>query len=278
MKMLWNLGVNYAATTPLWYTLTEDQKYCHTGHRKEIHWLHLLEWKTLGIDKKSPNHAMKYDGRYRSFLKADKAHEKPNKPSHLQYPGFYHKFQLGTVQDYISYYQRVWEHVKHEYASVGDFSNTNAMMRESYMREIRDQILDAFDLKITIIFRDPVRRLYSQNHYYDFDSPDPLSWYGKIYRKWASVFGEERICPIVMEEFWDGQVDLLEDFLGINLDTIHPNCFAGDFKRHEYLADQWIDGDPKPLTPEHYQRLYKNMEDVYKDFEDTFGYIPKQWG
>ena len=148
MKMLWNLGVNYAATTPLWYTLTEDQKYCHTGHRKEIHWLHLLEWKTLGIDKKSPNHAMKYDGRYRSFLKADKAHEKPNKPSHLQYPGFYHKFQLGTVQDYISYYQRVWEHVKHEYASVGDFSNTNAMMRESYIREIRDQILDAFDLKI----------------------------------------------------------------------------------------------------------------------------------
>ena len=81
-----------------------------------------------------------------------------------------------------------------------------------------------------------------------------------------------------MEEFWDGQVDLLEDFLDIKIDKIHPNCFAGDFKRHEYLADQWIDGDPKPLTPEHYQRLYKNMEDVYKDFEDTFGYIPKQWG
>ena len=141
------------------------------------------------------------------------------------------------------------------------------------------RLLSACDYDVKSITLASSMSVYGNNdNAKETDVPDPLSWYGKIYRKWASVFGEERICPIVMEEFWDGQVDLLEDFLGIKIDTIHPNCFAGDFKIHEYLADQWIDGDPKPLTPEHYQRLYKNMEDVYKDFEDTFGYIPKQWG
>lgn len=274
MKMLWNLGVNYAATTPLWYTLSEDQKYCHTGHRKEIHWLHLLEWEFTGKKYKQP---VKYHGRYKSFLKSDKAHLKPNKPSHLQYPGFDYNFKLGNVNDYISYYHKVWHHIKPEYSSVGDFSNTFALMSKSFLESIRDDILNAFDLKITIILRDPVRRLYSQNLYYDYDRPDSLSWYGKIYKTWASVFGEDRICPIIMEEMWDGDTIKLEDFLGIKIDTIHPNCYSGDFKRHKFLADQWIDGDPKPLSRDHYQRLYSKIEAVYDDFKDTFGYIPKQW-
>jgi len=268
--MLWNVGVNYAATTPLWYTLTLDQKYCHTGHRKEIHWLYLLSEDR----EKNPE---KYEGRYKSFLKSDKAYLKPNKPSHLQNPGFYHNFHVGAIDDYISYYQKVWEHVKGEYSSVADFSNTLATMKVDYMNSIKDKILDAFDLKITMIFRDPVRRLYSSNQYYDFIKPDNISHYARIYKKFVSVFGEERVCPIIMEEFWDGQVDLLEDFLGIKINTIHPNCFAGDYQRHKDLEDQWIDGDPKSLTPEHYQRLYSNIEDVYKDFENKFGYIQKQW-
>ena len=71
------------------------------------------------------------------------------------------------MSDYISYYYKVWEHVKSEYSSVGDFSNTFAAMDESFLEIIRDDILNAFDLKITIIFRDPVRRLYAQNLYCD---------------------------------------------------------------------------------------------------------------
>ena len=35
IKLLLGAGVPYAATTPLWYTLALDNKYCHTGHRKE---------------------------------------------------------------------------------------------------------------------------------------------------------------------------------------------------------------------------------------------------
>ena len=62
--------------------------------------------------------------------------------------------------------------------------------------------------------------------------------------------------------------------------NLNPNELENwqlDELHNKDLEDQWIDGDPKSLTPEHYQRLYSNIEDVYKDFENTFGYIPKQW-
>ena len=37
--LLLNTGCGWAATTPMWLTLQRDNRYCHTGHRKEPLWL-----------------------------------------------------------------------------------------------------------------------------------------------------------------------------------------------------------------------------------------------
>tara|TARA_E500000331_G_scaffold199610_1_gene191756 strand:- start:4186 stop:5391 length:1206 start_codon:yes stop_codon:yes gene_type:complete len=37
--LLLNPGTGWAATTPMWLTLQRDNRYCHTGHRKEPLWL-----------------------------------------------------------------------------------------------------------------------------------------------------------------------------------------------------------------------------------------------
>ncbi len=41
--LLMNSGVAFSATSPLHYTLCWDNKYAHTGHCKEHHYLHILE-------------------------------------------------------------------------------------------------------------------------------------------------------------------------------------------------------------------------------------------
>ena len=42
-KFLLSGGTNFSASTPFFYTLAVDQQYCHTGHMKEMHYLHLTE-------------------------------------------------------------------------------------------------------------------------------------------------------------------------------------------------------------------------------------------
>jgi len=37
--LLLNTGTGWSATTPMWLTLQRDNRYCHTGHRKEPLWL-----------------------------------------------------------------------------------------------------------------------------------------------------------------------------------------------------------------------------------------------
>ena len=54
IKLLLGAGVPYAATTPLWYTLQWDHKYCHTGHKKEPQWLDILQ----------KQQEQKYNGKY----------------------------------------------------------------------------------------------------------------------------------------------------------------------------------------------------------------------
>ena len=43
IKLLLCAGPNYSATSPLFYTLCQDNRYCHPGHRKEWHYLHIMQ-------------------------------------------------------------------------------------------------------------------------------------------------------------------------------------------------------------------------------------------
>jgi len=63
--LLLNTGCGWAATTPMWLTLQRDNRYCHTGHRKEPLWLsqchyqHTVErdwFKTQNLGKHCGEH------------------------------------------------------------------------------------------------------------------------------------------------------------------------------------------------------------------------------
>jgi len=162
-----------------------------------------------------------------------------------------------------------------------------------FMEKIKPKLLEYFDIKVTMIFRDPVRRLFSacnRVHHFERDkiienfrkwvSSNQMEknvYYSDIYDNHCQVWGKDNVFPIVMEEF---STDKLSDFLGYRLVTAHQNCYYPDMgsKAPKYpgLSDQY-NSDKVDLDKETYEFALEHMNNVYKSFNTTFGYIPKRW-
>ena len=86
---------------------------------------------------------------------------------------------------------------------------------------------------------------------------------------------------VVMEELWEGETRALSNFLDFPINTVHENVYYPErgtkAPHYEYLRDQWI-SDIHDLDIKTWEYAMSNMGWVYKDFKDTFGYIPDKWG
>ena len=286
IKLLLNVGIPYAATTPLWYTLAWDNKYCHTGNCKEPHWLDVIQF-----EQQEKYGKIKKDRR-RWFLKVPTSYKKKGKPSEIQRTSFTSEeeqyfFSLPTsIEKYIEYFKKHWDSVKNEYQCVGAFSNSNCTLTKDFMMDIRDQILDVFDVKVIMVFRDPVRRLWSssfcnENHiFWEFENYKngdvSLDNYDVIYNNHCAVWGKQNVFPAIMEKIWKDTSEL-SDFLGYKIDKMHRNVYYPELgsksPHYEYLKDQWV-GETIDID---YDRLRSKLEWLYTDFERTFGYIPEEW-
>ena len=280
-KLLLNAGINHAATTPFYYTLSIDQKYCHAGHKKELHYLITTEkeWD-IYVEKISKLHSYNTDD--------------IKKPSVLnQWKWKLDAFEPPyTIEKYIQYQLKNWEHIKGDYQSVADFSNSNAAISEEHLKIVRDKLLEHFDVKCTVILRDPIRRMYSlskrnstfldklNNPKYDHIKHYQASLYCDyvgICKRWQDVWGA-RFMPVIMEEFWEDPFQL-SDFLEYPITKVHENVFYPErginFKKMDHLKDQW---SVKEEMDENSLEVAKTMmSHIYQEFEEYFGYIPSSW-
>ena len=226
--LLLNPGTGWAATTPFYYTLALDNKFTHAGHLKENSYLYTL---------KNPE--------YESYFL--KKWEK-NQDQHLVNENTLNHFSDEYMNDfingkrdidkYIDYYKKHFEEI--DRPSVADFSNYNLSMKEDDLKSIADKLREHFNIKVTMQFREPVKRFFSetgsiisfnknrksllnvykqdlrmtmliraQDHtglfLYRIKKRDFLNlcFYMKNYKKFANVFGRENVLPIIMEKFWD---------------------------------------------------------------------------
>ena len=226
--LLLNPGTGWAATTPFYYTLALDNKFTHAGHLKENSYLYTL---------KNPE--------YESYFL--KKWEK-NQDQHLVNENTLNHFSDEYMNDfinrkrdidkYIDYYKKHFEEI--DRPSVADFSNYNLSMKEDDLKSIADKLREHFNIKVTMQFREPVKRFFSetgsiisfnknrksllnvykqdlrmtmliraQDHtglfLYRIKKRDfsNLCFYMKNYKKFANVFGRENVLPIIMEKFWD---------------------------------------------------------------------------
>ena len=311
--LLLNIGTCFSASSPLHYTLGWDNKYCHTGHTKEHHWLYI---KQIGKKAWGRRNSQRKRAKRRDEEKAEGGYlakpliltgENPLIKDKINVDEFYKGDY--NIEAYIDYYEQLWDCIKYEYASCGDFSNQHFNLTEHFMMGIKDQLLEHFDLKFTVIFRDPIRRLFSAcsktcqhatghqvlderkdlvdpREYIKFCSDGALEQnckYAETVAKFERVWGKDRVYTIIMEELWSSREKMndLSWFLEFPLTKVHENCYYPDrgpnAPKYEYLKDQWC-SNTVALDKETWEYVRKRLDPVYKKFERHFGYIPEEWG
>ena len=272
IPLLLNFGTAYSATSPLWRTLQDDTKYLHTGHRKKTHWLWLLRNQDTNVERKfvlTPEPSAQVSSR--QHIKFTKEEED-------------YFFSLPTsIEKYIQYYKRHWDYLDGEFKSVGDFCNKMAVADEEYLCYLRDKLSEHFDVKITLVFRDPVRKIWSEARteysrmYNKKGGIRRSALYGEVYEKYARVFGEERVLPMVMERIWEDPSEL-SDFLGHPIPKMHRNAYYPErginIKEFPEFWDQWRN-EKNPID---YDRLRREFDLCYQDYKRVFGDIPVEWG
>ena len=290
-------GTGWSATSPLYMTLQCSNKCAHVGLKKEDHLLYHVysndawEWRKpdyqdLIRDSMSP--VWKYEwgrqSKYAFHKNLDEIHELYTKP---------------TLDTYINYYIRHYQRVKHEYSYVADFSNSNAQLPLSFLEKIAPELKKHFKIKVLMIFRDPVRRLYSElSHKYQNDEnlrkkyPTSKDYYWsylkignysinceyvKRIKYYKSVFDT---TTIISEDLWGGKNDALaklSNFLQFDIKNLWPNCYYPEMgtkaPHYENLADQY-ESDLEDLTHDDMVYGRKYLAKYYDEWYNYFGTTP----
>lgn len=306
-KFIMSSGTGWSATTPLWYTLQLDNQYMHTGLNKESEYIKkLLQNPTERFSGVVERIRKKSRWRSREEHKVRKEQtinknlflNQEDKDAFLKAP--------YTIEKYITYYKKLWESLQENncsYQAVGDFSNANYSIPEEFCHELVGKLSEEFDVKVLMIVRDPIRRLWSEiggfwgqkstrqwenekeviECLYDRITRRSLSLdYVQVIEKW------ERVCPIhvvIMEQLWEGdeqerEKQRLSDFLDYDIKKIHENVYSPDrgpnAPHYEGLPDQWT-SDKYWLQDELYNRV-KPLFHVYQQWVDKYGSLPLYWG
>tara|TARA_R100001510_G_C7632628_1_gene191258 strand:+ start:242 stop:1342 length:1101 start_codon:yes stop_codon:yes gene_type:complete len=191
-KFIISTGTGWSATTPLWYTLQLDNQYMHTGLRKEGAFLDMIRRSPIQrlmmerADKQRRGMTWTTKNRvWRKKVLADnkqlmedlKTDPQANTPggalAAVRRDLFFTQEEIDewlcfppTLDKYVNYYERHWENLQKNncpYKAVGDFSNANCNLDVPFMKELVSRLSETFDVKILMIVRDPIRRLWSEN-------------------------------------------------------------------------------------------------------------------
>lgn len=270
-----NAGVGWSATKPLCDTLS-DIGYAICPNRE-----HTTECNVL------------------YYL-----YEKQYKPVHANFywhtvhkrRGLDFVIKNTTLEWYIDY---IKSHIVDTHKGVSDFSNSNTDLPAYFLKQIAPVLEEEFDVRVTTIWRNPVRRSYSQMSAWYFEKwddshkkyPDSIRYwrsqlerpshllpdYVEVYKSWSSAF--KNVYPVIMEETWKDPSEL-SDFIGCKIDNMSQNLYfpeRGTQMPHKRgLEHQW-QSDMQDLTDEDLQYGRNRLEWVYNNFKNKFKRIPESW-
>ena len=270
-----NAGVGWSATKPLCYTL-DDVGYAVCPNRGKTTECNLLYY----------------------------LYERQYKPVHANF--YWHTLHKHrgldcvrkntTVEWYIEY---IKSHIVKSHKGVSDFSNSNTDLPLYFLKQIAPVLEEEFDVRVTTIWRNPVRRSYSQmsawykekwNDSYQ-KYPDSISYwrsqldspsyllpdYVKVYNTWSSAF--KKVYPVIMEDVWENPSGLSK-FIGHKIKKMHANVYYPERGTQrpeiEGLKDQWS-SDLQDLTEEDLQYGRNKLDWIYRNYKDQFKRIPESW-
>ena len=200
------VGHGWSATSPLYYTLAHNHKYCHGGHYKENKYLEHIYHYNRGdesiLNAKRFRFRQLFNGLKRDQEDGSKAMsfgERDRPPTVLHTSEVNNHWDSEFVNDffslphtfekYITYYKTHYEAIKDTYSAVSDFTVNNIYLSAKYVSLVARYLKPHFNVKILIIARDPVRRAWSHLQF---------QWFQK---------GKHRGCSDPYQLFWQSLMD-----------------------------------------------------------------------
>ncbi len=153
-KLLLNPGTPFAGTTPFYYTL-RDAKYCHAGYKKEFHYLQMMHTNQEGFTDWM---IKRYTERRPDF----RTGELPEITAEYNKDHYQALLEPEHSFDKYIYHMQYMRDMFPEYEAVCDFSNYNILLPEEFLTAHANALKPHFDVKVTILFADPVFRYYQE--------------------------------------------------------------------------------------------------------------------
>lgn len=267
-KFIFGTGYGWAATTPLFYTLTISNNIVSPGLAKEDKYLYMCDYnkkerfeKDLRMRKYNlPTNIQVYQRKAKKY--ATKLSEQKKVTGGMKWEARRHLFFTQKEVDeyysppynmdkYITYYRKHWDYMQENglpHIGVCDFSNINGNLTERLIDEAVTALSEHFDVIALNIVRDPIRRAWSESccipnpqstqdwnsreehleHFY-FRARQPKRYLDNIDR-WSKY---APLHVVVMEQLWEGdqqekEVSRLSDFIGYGIKEVHPNVYSPD--------------------------------------------------
>lgn len=239
-KLLLCPGMARSGTTTLW-KLLDDNNLINGMQHKETHYLKIL------CDMRDGN--------------TDNIYPQEIKDSWRKSLVIENKDCLGlklpyTFKDYKCY---LYDNLKNKNQAIADFSQTISILPSYFLKEIKDNLSDDFDIRIIILFRDPIKRLFSHCvHLYK------SGWY-RTKDDWTNIIKPPRdlfLDSINRKQFQNLYVDVKNKFEEIfsNVIFFSTEKFYTTQTEHNRLSD-FLDA-PKIYLSNIYENRTKYEDNI----------------
>tara|TARA_Y100001970_G_scaffold65878_1_gene84211 strand:+ start:773 stop:1633 length:861 start_codon:yes stop_codon:yes gene_type:complete len=275
-KLIICAGIGWAATRSIMFSLPT----CNHGICKEDHLLDELNHKNILLSK--------YTEELKS-VKIARSKDAVNRMKKYNYPkDIWDKI---TLSKYITLYKNN----ARGFDGVTDFTNANQKLPLDFLVEIKQKLEEHFDIKVIMIFRNPVRRLFSEccawynNKWVETKQPTAKDYFMEVLdtgsktdsENYAYHFNNWRIAgynpyPIIMEDLYTPESNTLQelkDYLEVPVD-LYPTAYwpekGVDAPLIEGLNCQ--KSDTETLSKEEYEYARKKLSHYYIECQANFIY------
>jgi len=276
-KLIICAGIGWAATRSIMLSLPT----CNHGICKEDHLLDELNHKNILLSK--------YTGELKSIKTARQLKDAVNRMKKYNYPRDI--WDNVTLSKYITLYKNNAK----GFDGVTDFTNANQKLPLDFLVEIKQKLEEHFDIKVIMIFRNPVRRLFSEccawynNKWVKTKQPTAKDYFMEVLdtgsitdsENYAYHFNNWRIAgynphPIIMEDLYTPESNTLQelkDYLEVPVD-LYPTAYwpekGVDAPLIEGLNCQ--KSDTETLSKEEYEYARKKLSHYYIECQANFIY------
>lgn len=261
-------GAAKSSTTFLSEILIQNKVF-HYGYAKECSYLDFVFY--------GENNLPKYYIGHPGYL------EKISKNSEYSYNDFDNFCKNYTIENYYKYYLDVYNQTQFV-GGVCDFSQSYNLLPENFLNEVKQELEKFFVVKCILLFRDPIRRLFSFSNmwcpnnaigfFYENVMQDTLSfsanYYQNVIEKFENIFLPENIFISSMEEMYlYNTFKSFDKFLSISnlklnrINVSRYNSYSKPYKQN--LSEDDINFAKK--------KLYGN----YEYWKNKFRSLPSKW-